>query len=240
MSDKLQKTDREIAPASSIADAIEHALPVENKPAQQTAIRYPGQLDVCKCGHLYSAHNYSDSLGSKTDPLGFMYECRGAGFSAATFRKRPDGQIYEGAVCTCKKFEFASVLGIGIAVRAPQLIVTSEVVCINTLAPLAGPHSCPGYVYNALDNKVYCQCSCESCLTSQRRVLGLDPFTGVGSRRCLGGLGAHERCPVVIVGTMDGSGPVVCKCDCIDCKRLWWGNGRPIVRDGRVVREGQR
>lgn len=105
MSDKLQKTDSAIVPASKIADKIASALKSEDKPAN-TGARWPTQNDKCKCGHEYSQHNYSDGLGSRKDPLGFMYECMGAGFSEA--RKRPNGEIYQGAVCACEQFEFAS------------------------------------------------------------------------------------------------------------------------------------
>jgi hypothetical protein len=58
--------------------------------------------------------------------------------------------------------------------------------------------------------------------------------------------GHHQGCPVVFESEVDrksypqsqapASYPVVCPCECRDCQRAWWGQGRPIVRDGRVVR----
>lgn len=62
--------------------------------------------------------------------------------------------------------------------------------------------------------------------------------------------GHHEGCPVVFASEDDrrqfptspapGTYPVVCPCECRDCRRAWWGEGRPIVRDGKVVRERSR
>jgi hypothetical protein len=59
--------------------------------------------------------------------------------------------------------------------------------------------------------------------------------------------GNHEGCPVVFESATDrrqypqgpapSSFPAVCPCDCSDCGRAWWADGRPIVCDGRVVRE---
>jgi len=31
--------------------------------------------------------------------------------------------------------------------------------------------------------------------------------------------------------------PRVCPCECQTCKRAWWADGRPIVRDGEIVRQ---
>lgn len=31
--------------------------------------------------------------------------------------------------------------------------------------------------------------------------------------------------------------PQVCPCECQTCKRAWWAYGRPIIRDGKIVRE---
>lgn len=46
---------------------------------------------------------------------------------------------------------------------------------------------------------------------------------------------ARHNCPVVF---MAGNVPRVCSCDCIDCKRAWFADGEPIVRDGKIVRRG--
>lgn len=43
----------------------------------------------------------------------------------------------------------------------------------------------------------------------------------------------HESCPVL------GADPLsVCPCECTTCKRAWWAAGRPIIRDGAIVRRG--
>jgi hypothetical protein len=61
---------------------------------------------------------------------------------------------------------------------------------------------------------------------------------------------AHMDCPVVILTKDDAwesaiavellaSGrtfPMVCPCDCRVCKEAWWKAGRPIVRDGSIIR----
>ena len=71
--DKLQKTSTAIEVAGSIAEAIERAVEVNDSPAVQGKTRWPGQLDVCKCGHMYSQHNYSDNLATdRNDPLGYL------------------------------------------------------------------------------------------------------------------------------------------------------------------------
>jgi hypothetical protein len=44
---------------------------------------------------------------------------------------------------------------------------------------------------------------------------------------------AHDRCTVV---RDYYEPPVVCPCDCIDCLRLWHWAGRPIVRDGKIIK----
>jgi len=43
----------------------------------------------------------------------------------------------------------------------------------------------------------------------------------------------HSSCNVV-VSRRDG--PKVCTCECRACKRAWWAQGRPILRDGKIVR----
>lgn len=269
---KIVKTDREIVPASNIAEKIERALKSDDKPANR-GFRWPSPADECRCGHTYSFHNYSDSLGSKTDPLGFMYECRGAGFrSMSGSGLVPDGQR---PVCACKKFDVATVgigddaivvgsVTVGAATKAtinteiapiaqpPQLIITSEVKCIGVDG--IGPHVCPGYVYNALGGRVYCQCACSSCLSMERKMLRNDmgsdargvtavatPVNGdvqivTDENMCLiyGVSDApHYLCEVtgMIAGT-----PTVCMCECIECKRAWFSDGRPLVRNGQIVR----
>ena len=44
-----------------------------------------------------------------------------------------------------------------------------------------------------------------------------------------------EDCPSCPVVAWDV--PRVCPCECQTCKRAWWRDGRPIVRDGKIVRE---
>jgi hypothetical protein len=58
--------------------------------------------------------------------------------------------------------------------------------------------------------------------------------------------GSPEGCPVVIESEADhrrypqgpapAAYPAVCPCDCSDCGRAWWADGRPVVREGRVIR----
>jgi hypothetical protein len=60
--------------------------------------------------------------------------------------------------------------------------------------------------------------------------------------------GSHEGCPVLFESAADKtrypaqdapdppSYPAVCPCDCADCNRAWWADGRPIVRGGKIVR----
>lgn len=38
-----------------------------------------------------------------------------------------------------------------------------------------------------------------------------------------------HSCPVVV-------GDKVCKCECRPCKRAWFDDGQPVVRDGKIVR----
>lgn len=45
----------------------------------------------------------------------------------------------------------------------------------------------------------------------------------------------HLRCPTIVIES-DGS-PRVCLCECKTCKRAWFADGRPVVRNGKVVRE---
>ena len=62
---------------------------------------------------------------------------------------------------------------------------------------------------------------------------------------------AHPDCDVVYDGTdpgsiltsggkpiyvVEGPFPRVCPCECLACKRAWFANGQPIVRDGKIVR----
>jgi hypothetical protein len=53
----------------------------------------------------------------------------------------------------------------------------------------------------------------------------------------LAGLGLliHPTCPVIESGDPPRP-PRVCSCECQTCKRAWWAQGRPIVRDGQIVR----
>lgn len=44
-----------------------------------------------------------------------------------------------------------------------------------------------------------------------------------------------RRCVLGSPGQV-GPWPVVCPCECRACKRAWWRAGRPVVRDGAVVR----
>lgn len=39
----------------------------------------------------------------------------------------------------------------------------------------------------------------------------------------------HASCPVVV-------GDKVCMCDCRTCKRAWFADGQPCVRDGKIIR----
>lgn len=49
---------------------------------------------------------------------------------------------------------------------------------------------------------------------------------------CIGG--DHDNCPVTVSAL-----PVVCLCDCTSCKRAWFADGRPIIRNGEIVRESR-
>ena len=31
---------------------------------------------------------------------------------------------------------------------------------------------------------------------------------------------------------------LVCGCECTTCKRAWFAAGRPLIKDGKIVREG--
>lgn len=48
----------------------------------------------------------------------------------------------------------------------------------------------------------------------------------------------HSRCRVV-VGEAPSSNlmTLVCMCDCKDCRRAWFADGQPIVREGKIVRK---
>ena len=61
--------------------------------------------------------------------------------------------------------------------------------------------------------------------------------------------GHHEGCPVLFRSASEAERfpqhplieryPVVCPCDCVDCRRVWWRMGRPILRDGKIVVDGE-
>ena len=55
----------------------------------------------------------------------------------------------------------------------------------------------------------------------------------------------HMDCAVIVADEeqarrqavrVPGPYPKVCPCDCQTCKRAWWADGRPMVRDCVVVR----
>lgn len=59
--------------------------------------------------------------------------------------------------------------------------------------------------------------------------------------------GEHHECPVVVNHAHEGVAgspartealPMVCACECHTCKRAWWAQGRPVVRDGTIFRTG--
>ncbi len=105
--------------------------------------------------------------------------------------------------------------------------------CIGNPDSTIGPHNnCPGTI--GINDVAYaCTCSCNNCLSAERRSLAdwpnseVDTCITYGARR-----GSHRDCVVIDLT----AAPVVCMCDCIDCKRLWFSAGRPIVRDGKIVR----
>jgi len=51
----------------------------------------------------------------------------------------------------------------------------------------------------------------------------------------------HLDCPVVLHSAessaiaLEGPFPRICPCDCRTCKRAWWAQGRPILRNGKIV-----
>ena len=48
---------------------------------------------------------------------------------------------------------------------------------------------------------------------------------------------SHESCDVILFALADDQ-PIVCHCECFNCKRQWWLKDRPVVSAGRVVRAG--
>ena len=55
----------------------------------------------------------------------------------------------------------------------------------------------------------------------------------------------HMDCPVVVTQAHEGvTGsrarteelPIVCDCECSTCKRAWWNAGRPILKDGQILK----
>lgn len=58
----------------------------------------------------------------------------------------------------------------------------------------------------------------------------------------LGDFPWHMDCPVVLMHARNAAVPVtgplpqVCRCECKTCKRAWEREGRPIVREGEIVR----
>lgn len=248
--DKLQKSESAIEVASNIGEAIERAVEKNNDVAQtgKSAVTvWPGMSDVCKCGHTYSQHNYSDSLTSETDPLGFCYECRGAGFT-------PDGSVRTvQAMCDCKQFIFADVPG---NVRDLNPFFTDATTCIGGVSP-DNTHECPGVRIDDDGRPFLCKCSCENCLIAESKKVGTNGMKpglagttkvrdGVvtietDDRTCIAfGLNTpgsnHMQCPVVVTSGGVPNIPTVCMCDCKDCKRAWFSDGRPIVREGKIIR----
>lgn len=59
--------------------------------------------------------------------------------------------------------------------------------------------------------------------------------------------GTHFHCPVIVrhpeeiaeveERTKIDSFPKICACECQTCKRAWWGMGRPMIRDGKVIND---
>jgi len=58
------------------------------------------------------------------------------------------------------------------------------------------------------------------------------------------GRAEHMDCPVVVresheacTGSPGRSGPLpmICECECQTCKRAWWAESRPVLRDGAIV-----
>lgn len=54
----------------------------------------------------------------------------------------------------------------------------------------------------------------------------------------------HHDCPVIVNHPGEGVQgspartaklPMVCKCECRECKRAWWDKGRPVLREGKIV-----
>jgi hypothetical protein len=229
--DKLQKSESAIEVSGNIGEAITRALPQDETPAQtgkSAVTRWPGLLDVCKCGHMYSQHNYSDSLATdRDDPLGYMYECQGEGREPAIPRDK--------WLCACEKFEFSAE-----NTPSPKMAPVGWTRCIANPDDSIGPHDCPGGMVGSDGKMYFCKCSCAVCLKAERRAQGLnDSITPVftDDRTCVafGELGGdHTGCPVVV--TSGSRIPTVCMCDCKDCKRKWFSDGRPVVRQGKIVR----
>ena len=54
---------------------------------------------------------------------------------------------------------------------------------------------------------------------------------------------SHDDCPVIVTSSTSCAVPVtvplpaVCGCGCHACKDAWFAEGRPISRDGKIVRE---
>ena len=52
----------------------------------------------------------------------------------------------------------------------------------------------------------------------------------------------HLDCPVILYDASAAAVPVTvslpacCPCECTTCKRAWWKDGRPRVRNGKVER----
>ena len=49
----------------------------------------------------------------------------------------------------------------------------------------------------------------------------------------LGPTDVHPDCPVIVTSHPL---PMMCPCECQTCKRSWFAQGRPIVKDGKVIR----
>jgi len=155
--DKLKKSTSAIEVAGNFGEALTRALPQDEKPVSTVRNRWPDSADTCKCGHSYSEHNYSDSLGSKTDPLGFMYECRGGGFGRNAVPADPE--------CMCKRFEFANIVSVPPAERVDLLEVAESLrKCthpMHGLDPRYAGQPC-GKVY-IISKEDRCRPNCSCC-----------------------------------------------------------------------------
>ncbi len=251
---KLVKTDREIIPASNIGEAIERALPKEDKLAER-GFAYADMLKMIDRQlfdnqftpmpeRAFKAVAHAIDLGVPPHALTTVGPCGCIWALQTTFTSGSGDIVLDLCALHAVSRQQAKVERFGENVlartaRPPKLIVTSSVVCIGVAT--TGSHQCPGYVINGADGRTYCQCSCESCLTAQRYTL-LPLGMAVGEACITYGKSdaPHFRCEVTVepISNITGRLPRVCGCDCRECKRAWWSDGRPVVRDGKIVREG--